>query len=253
MTNEQANTQAARDKMVGFWNGHAVAYDAAPGGGITAETEHAAWLDVLRRLLPSSPSDVLDVGTGPGVMAMLAAELGHQVIGIDLAEQMLTVARAKPGPTTLPIAPRFERGDAADPPFAPASFDVVLSRYVLWTMVDPAWTLSNWLLLLRPGGRRDPGDGAAGDPRLGRPPARRSRTDDDADGRRGGLPERIRRPAALVPPEHQLGCQYRALLLPLLRREPRAGPAARTASPSSQVAAGPRTAEDRARRRSALA
>lgn len=153
MHEEHVGARAVRDRMVGFWNEHADGYAVGAGGGITTATEHAAWLDALRGVLTSAPSDVLDCGTGPGVMAMLAAELGHRVVGIDLAERMLAVARATPAPPSSSVAPRFERGDAADPPFAPGSFDVVLSRYVFWTMVDPSGALANWLRLLRPGGR----------------------------------------------------------------------------------------------------
>jgi ubiquinone/menaquinone biosynthesis C-methylase UbiE len=153
MTSDQAALTAARDKMTSFWGGVAAEYEANAGGGISAESEHAAWLDILRDLLPPPPSDVLDVGTGPGVMATLCAELGHTVTGIDLAGGMLAVARAK-SPLEAPLtSPRFERGDAGDPPFPPASFDVVISRYVVWTMVDPARALANWRRLLRPGGR----------------------------------------------------------------------------------------------------
>ena len=43
-------------------------------------------------------------------------------------------------------------GDAVSPPFAPASFDVVMNRHLLWTLRDPRRAFSNWLELLRPGG-----------------------------------------------------------------------------------------------------
>ena len=44
-------------------------------------------------------------------------------------------------------------GDAADPPFAPASADVVLCRHVLWALDDRDAVLARWVRLLRPGGR----------------------------------------------------------------------------------------------------
>lgn len=153
MGNEQAALVAARDRIAHFWGGVAAGYDAGPSGGISTEAEHRAWLGILGDLLPPAPGDVLDVGTGPGVMAFLAAELGHRAIGIDLAEGMLAVARGKPALPPPLITPRFARGDAGDPPFPPASLDVVLSRFVFWTLVDPAGALANWLRILRPGGR----------------------------------------------------------------------------------------------------
>jgi SAM-dependent methyltransferase len=46
----------------------------------------------------------------------------------------------------------FTEADAAAPPLAPAAYDVVLSRHVLWAMPDPADALARWHALLRPGG-----------------------------------------------------------------------------------------------------
>ncbi|MGH8932096.1 MAG: class I SAM-dependent methyltransferase [Egibacteraceae bacterium] len=54
-----------------------------------------AWADVCSGALPTPPADVLDVGTGTGQVALLLADLGHRVTGIDLAEGMLALARAK--------------------------------------------------------------------------------------------------------------------------------------------------------------
>jgi SAM-dependent methyltransferase len=47
----------------------------------------------------------------------------------------------------------FVQGDAAEPPLVPGSYDVVLSRHVLWALPDPAAALARWTGLLRPGGR----------------------------------------------------------------------------------------------------
>jgi SAM-dependent methyltransferase len=44
-------------------------------------------------------------------------------------------------------------GDAVAPDFAPASFDAVTSRHLLWTLREPATAMANWRALLRPGGR----------------------------------------------------------------------------------------------------
>ena len=47
----------------------------------------------------------------------------------------------------------LHHGDASEPPFSPASFDVVLARHVLWALPDPASALVHWVALLRPQGR----------------------------------------------------------------------------------------------------
>ena len=140
----------AQAKINRLWDGASTEYDAHSGHGIQTDEQIAAWSDALRSMLPRRSSRVLDVGCGTGVIALLVADLGHTVVGVDLSEGMLTKARAKAtgrGDVT------FVLGDAIDPPGKPASFDAVVNRHVLWTMTDPPRALANWHRLLRPRGK----------------------------------------------------------------------------------------------------
>ncbi len=77
--------------------------------------------------------DVLDVGCGTGVLAREAAgRLGGtgSVTGVDVNEGMLAVAR------TLDVPVTWRQGDAAALPFADASFDRVVSQFVLMFLPD---------------------------------------------------------------------------------------------------------------------
>jgi len=69
---------------------------------------------------------------------------------VDLAPRMVEAARTKAARAELQA--EFALADAASPPWPPASFDVVLSRHVLWAMDDPDEALRRWVRLLRPGG-----------------------------------------------------------------------------------------------------
>jgi SAM-dependent methyltransferase len=133
------------------WNSAAPSYDAQAGHGPGSDAERAAWRDLLAGVLPPPPAHVLDVGTGTGFLAFRAHELGHRVTGVDLAGDML--ARARERAAALDAAPVFEHGDAADPPFAPASFDAIISRHLFWTLREPEESLLRWRRILRPGGR----------------------------------------------------------------------------------------------------
>ncbi len=44
--------------------------------------------------------------------------------------------------------------------FAPASFDLAISRHVLWTLPHPEAAIDEWIRVLRPGGRLVVVDGA---------------------------------------------------------------------------------------------
>lgn len=133
-----------------YWTGRADSYDAHHRWQIGNPAIRAGWTAVWRRALPAPPARVLDVGTGTGHVSLLLAELGHDVTGIDLADGMLAKAREKAA--VLPNPPELLLGDAVAPNFPPGSFDVITSRYVLWTLRTPRAAAENWRALLRPGG-----------------------------------------------------------------------------------------------------
>jgi SAM-dependent methyltransferase len=99
---------------------------------------------------PQPGQSVLDVACGTGIVARLAAErMGGRgsVVGVDLNPQMLAVARR--------LRPDLEwrQADAADLPFAPATFDVVFCQAALMYFPDRQAALAEMARVLRPEGR----------------------------------------------------------------------------------------------------
>jgi ubiquinone/menaquinone biosynthesis C-methylase UbiE len=156
-----------QSQITTYWNGRSDGYDSHPNHGFRGDREKEAWLATLGDLLPPPPLEILDVGTGTGFLALLLAELGHRVIGIDLAQDMLNIARSKASTGDL----SFEIGDASNPAFRPASFDAITSRHLLWTLLDPPTTFANWYRLLRPGGQVLAIDSIAPSPTIPNPPS----------------------------------------------------------------------------------
>ncbi len=149
--NHHPETQARLAETRRLWDAAASTFDEAPDHGLRNAQTAAAWTTVLRQALPAAPSSVLDVGCGTGSLSLLAAELGHQVTGIDISPAMLTAAREKTARAEYIVD--FRVMDAAYPQFAPGSFDAVLCRHVLWALPDPADILQRWAALLKPAGR----------------------------------------------------------------------------------------------------
>lgn len=109
------------------------------------------WLREMNAYLPQGTSlDILDAGTGTGYFAILLARAGHRVTGIDLTPAMLSEAKMTAAQFGVSVC--FRSADVQSTGLAPASFDVIVSRNVTWTLPDPAMAYREWYRLLRPGG-----------------------------------------------------------------------------------------------------
>ena len=93
---------------------------------------------------------VLDLGCGTGELARYLATSGHQVIGCDIAPQMLSYAAAAAADTTVgwvQLDPRWRTL-----PVGPASVDAVVVASVLEYVQQPSAVLGECARVLRPGG-----------------------------------------------------------------------------------------------------
>lgn len=109
------------------------------------------WLREIERFLPEGRSlDILDVGTGTGFFAVLLAQQGHRVEGIDLTPAMLEEARTLAKQRNLDIT--FREMDAQNLAYPDGTFDVVISRNLTWTLPDPQRAYVSWFRVLKPGG-----------------------------------------------------------------------------------------------------
>ena len=111
----------------------------------------------LVSLAEIKPSDsVLDVGTGTGVVALLAAKKiaeGGKVHGIDLSEGMLATARAKAEKLGHEEKIKFSQMDAENLEFEAETFDAVVSLFALLHFPNPLTALKEIYRVMRPGGR----------------------------------------------------------------------------------------------------
>jgi arsenite methyltransferase len=111
---------------------------------------------VVRETLALQPGErVLDVGSGPGLLAQeMAAAVGGsgRVQGVDASASMLAIAgRRRRAPGAAPIA--LAEADATSLPFPDQSFDVVVSTQVYEYVADVAAALAEARRVLAPGGR----------------------------------------------------------------------------------------------------
>lgn len=126
------------------WSAQAGTY----GGLIGAITSRLAG-SLLDAAGVRSGCRALDVATGPGYVAAAAAAAarGAGVVGIDLAEGMLELARQRVGGV------EFLRADAEELPFDDASFDAVVGGFVINHLPGPQRALAEATRVLVPGGQ----------------------------------------------------------------------------------------------------
>lgn len=100
-----------------------------------------------RRAVRDLHGNVLDVACGTGDMVQELQKRGCLVTGVDLSEEMLTIAKSKAPTATYMIA------DAEHLPFENDCFDAVTCAFGVRNFVHLEQGLSEMLRVLKPGGR----------------------------------------------------------------------------------------------------
>jgi SAM-dependent methyltransferase len=89
---------------------------------------------------PRADERVLDLACGTGNAALIAAERGAQVIGVDAAPRLLEVARERG--RSLGVTAEFRQGDLLALPVADGSADIVISVFGIILAADPRRALT---------------------------------------------------------------------------------------------------------------
>ncbi len=128
---EAAGWESAADEYTGYL------------AQVTAEFADA----LLDAAAVGAGTSVLDVATGPGVVAGAAVRRGARVVGVDIADSMVQLASER-----HPEA-EFRRGDAESLPFPDGSFDAAVFGFGLLHVGRPERAAAELARVVRPGGR----------------------------------------------------------------------------------------------------
>ena len=91
---------------------------------------------------------VLELATGPGILALALADTAADITATDYSEQMIVEAKKQAAPANV----RFEVADATALVYESAGFDIVLIANALHIMPEPEKALQEIRRVLRPGG-----------------------------------------------------------------------------------------------------
>jgi ubiquinone/menaquinone biosynthesis C-methylase UbiE len=131
-----------------------------------ADTMRESGEALVQKLGITKGTKVLDVGCGDGTTAMPAAKLGADVVGIDVARNLVEAGNrraAEYGLTNL----KFQEGDASNLEQVPdKSFDLVVSIFGAMFAPKPFDVAKEMVRVTRPGGRIVMGNWIPNDPTL---------------------------------------------------------------------------------------
>ena len=148
---EQNRQDSILETLTSYWTDRAKSYSAQNIAEMN-DGRREAWRNLILSHAPRKGRlRILDIGTGPGFFAINLALAGHEVTAVDVTAEMLAYARCNAESYGAKVDFVLHRGESL--PFADASFDLIVSRNVVWNLEYPAEALAEWARVLVPGGR----------------------------------------------------------------------------------------------------
>jgi ubiquinone/menaquinone biosynthesis C-methylase UbiE len=131
-----------------------------------AETMRESGAELVADLDITKGLNVLDLGCGDGTTAIPAAKLGANVLGVDIARNLVEAGNTRAQKEGLTNC-RFQEGDATDlQGLQDHSFDLVISIFGAMFAPKPFDVAREMVRVTRPGGRIVMGNWIPGDPTL---------------------------------------------------------------------------------------
>jgi ubiquinone/menaquinone biosynthesis C-methylase UbiE len=125
------------------WERSAEAY-AGYFGRLTGATA----TDLLDAVQAEKGTRLLDLATGPGIVAAAAQRRGCDVVAIDFSESMVKLAKSSQSKNI-----QFEVGDVQDLSYSEASFDCAVMNFGILHLSVPERAIGQVWKILKPGGR----------------------------------------------------------------------------------------------------
>ncbi len=133
---------------VALYDAFAADYDSAFAAANHRKAyDRLAW-EQVSRLLPAAPGVIVDAGCGTGRWIARLLSLGHRVVGIEQAPEMVTALRAKQFGAGFELVP----ASMADARVAPASADLVMAIGSVQYTANPAAMIRRFAAWAKPGG-----------------------------------------------------------------------------------------------------
>jgi SAM-dependent methyltransferase len=131
-----------------------------------AESMRESGEDIVRHAGITPGMKVLDLGCGDGTTAIPAAKLGANVLGVDIAGNLVAAGNRRAAQLGLSATCSFVEGDACDLRIENKSFDRIISVFGAMFAPKPFDVAREMVRVTKPGGRIIMGNWIPNDPTL---------------------------------------------------------------------------------------
>jgi ubiquinone/menaquinone biosynthesis C-methylase UbiE len=154
---DKIQASGANAQEIEYWNGEAGSNWSERDDQMSAMLRPLG-AEAIERAAPEAGEWVLDIGCGCGDTTVeLAWAVGSSggALGVDISAPMLVTANQKIDSLAEELRDgiTFKLADASSHDFAPATFDLLFSRFGVMFFADPAAAFANMRGALKPGGR----------------------------------------------------------------------------------------------------
>ncbi len=134
-----------------YWDKRAEGYSLSVNEQFENE-KRDLWIKTFEKYRPTQEKmKCLEIGCGPGFLSILLAIDGNEVTSVDYSEEMLAKAAENAG--NMGVDLDIKKMDAQNLDLPDDTFDLIVNRNVVWVLEEPVKAYSEWLRVLKPGGR----------------------------------------------------------------------------------------------------
>lgn len=139
------------NEIKSYWSKRAEGYSISNRESLKSD-EKQQYEEFFKKYIPTNKKlKTIDMGCGPGFLAILLANMGCDSFAFDCTENMLL--KAEENARDLGVNLNIIQGDAQNPKIEDNTFDLLVSRNLIWNLEDPEKAYKEWIRIVKPGGK----------------------------------------------------------------------------------------------------
>lgn len=139
------------NEIKSYWSKRAEGYSISNKESLNSNEKEQYEEFFLKHISTDKKLKTIDMGCGPGFLAILLADMGYDSFAFDCTENMLL--KAEENAKDLGVKVTTIKGDAQDPKIEDNTFDLLVSRNLVWNLDNPEKAYKEWIRIVKPGGK----------------------------------------------------------------------------------------------------